>query len=186
MPTEKELASRVGQRLTNLLEDRMRDRTNMERERQSRFVAVAKAKGMSNTHILLRHVLRPSTVTLLTVAGLNIAQLVNGAIVVEFIYDFVVTMCDAASSDELASVNGVDPDQHVDESRFNEIEAAEMSSRIRSAGERARAALDRLDSVALDRILEFNGNPAPLRLLTVAMLHESHHHLRDVARLATE
>ena len=105
---------------------------------------------------------------------------------VEFIYDFVVTMCDAASSDELASVNGVDPDQHVDESRFNEIEAAEMSSRIRSAGERARAALDRLDSVALDRILEFNGNPAPLRLLTVAMLHESHHHLRDVRRLAAD
>jgi peptide/nickel transport system permease protein len=51
-------------------------------------VSVAKAKGMSNTHILFRHVLRPSTVTLLTVAGLNIAQLVNGAIVIEFIYDF--------------------------------------------------------------------------------------------------
>ena len=54
---------------------------------QQDFVAVAKAKGMSNTHVLLRHVLRPSTLTLLTVAGLNIAQLVNGAIVVEFIYD---------------------------------------------------------------------------------------------------
>ena len=43
MPTEAELASRVGQRLTNLLEDRMRSRSNLERERQSRFVAVAKA-----------------------------------------------------------------------------------------------------------------------------------------------
>ncbi|WP_412061882.1 DEAD/DEAH box helicase [Rubrivirga sp. IMCC45206] len=43
MPTEEALASRVGQRLTNLLEDRMRDRSNLERERQSRFVAVAKA-----------------------------------------------------------------------------------------------------------------------------------------------
>ena len=43
MPTEEELASRVGQRLTNLLEDRMRSRSNLERERQSRFVAVAKA-----------------------------------------------------------------------------------------------------------------------------------------------
>ena len=51
---------------------------------QQDYVAVAKAKGMTNTHILFRHVLRPSTVTLLTVAGLNIAQLVNGAIVVEF------------------------------------------------------------------------------------------------------
>ena len=42
MPTEAEMASRVGQRLTNLLEDRMRDRSNMERERQGRFVAVAR------------------------------------------------------------------------------------------------------------------------------------------------
>ncbi len=63
-------------------------RADMIQNLQQDFVAVAKAKGMSNTHILLRHVLRPSTLTLLTVAGLNIAQLVNGAIVVEFIYDF--------------------------------------------------------------------------------------------------
>jgi peptide/nickel transport system permease protein len=63
-------------------------RADMMQNLQQDFVAVAKAKGMSNTHVLLRHVLRPSTVTLLTVAGLNIAQLVNGAIVVEFIYDF--------------------------------------------------------------------------------------------------
>ncbi len=62
-------------------------RADMMQNLQQDFVAVAKAKGMSNTHILLRHVLRPSTLTLLTVAGLNIAQLVNGAIVIEFIYD---------------------------------------------------------------------------------------------------
>ena len=63
-------------------------RADMIQNLQQDFVSVAKAKGMSNTHILFRHVLRPSTVTLLTVAGLNIAQLVNGAIVVEFIYDY--------------------------------------------------------------------------------------------------
>lgn len=63
-------------------------RADMIQNLQQDFVAVAKAKGMSNRHILFRHVLRPSTVTLLTVAGLNIAQLVNGAIVVEFIFDF--------------------------------------------------------------------------------------------------
>ncbi|MEL6891128.1 MAG: ABC transporter permease [Actinomycetota bacterium] len=63
-------------------------RADMIQNLQQDFVSVAKAKGMSNTHILLRHVLRPSTVTLITVLGLNIAQLVNGAIVVEFIYDF--------------------------------------------------------------------------------------------------
>jgi peptide/nickel transport system permease protein len=63
-------------------------RADMIQNLQQDYVAVAKSKGMSNTHILFRHVLRPSTVTLLTVAGLNIAQLVNGAIVIEFIYDF--------------------------------------------------------------------------------------------------
>jgi len=63
-------------------------RADMIQNLQQDFVSVAKAKGMSNTHILLRHVLRPSTVTLITVLGLNIAQLVNGAIVVEFIYDY--------------------------------------------------------------------------------------------------
>lgn len=63
-------------------------RADMIQNLQQDFVSVAKAKGMSNTHILVRHVLRPSTVTLMTVLGLNIAQLVNGAIVVEFIFDF--------------------------------------------------------------------------------------------------
>ncbi len=62
-------------------------RADMIQNLQQDYVSVAKAKGMSNRWILVRHVLRPSTVTLLTVAGLNIAQLVNGAIVVEFIYD---------------------------------------------------------------------------------------------------
>ncbi|MEM1115067.1 MAG: DEAD/DEAH box helicase [Bacteroidota bacterium] len=42
LPTDEEMASRVGQRLTNRLEDRMRGRSNMERERQQRFVAVAR------------------------------------------------------------------------------------------------------------------------------------------------
>ncbi len=63
-------------------------RSDMIQNLQQDFVAVAKAKGMSNRHILFRHVLRPSTLTLLTVAGLNIAQIINGAVVVEFIYDF--------------------------------------------------------------------------------------------------
>jgi peptide/nickel transport system permease protein len=63
-------------------------RADMIQNLQQDFVSVAKAKGMSNRHILFRHVLRPSTVTLMTVMGLNIAQLVNGAIVVEFIFDF--------------------------------------------------------------------------------------------------
>ena len=103
---------------------------------------------------------------------------------VEFIVDFVAHMCEVAKEDELAAVNGVDPDEHVDESNFNSIDAAEMAGRIRNAGNRAQAALDRLEPAALGWMLAFNGNPAPLRLLTLAMVHESHHHLRDVSKLA--
>ncbi len=62
-------------------------RSDMIQNLQQDFVLVAKAKGLPNWWVLLRHAVRPSTLTLLTVAGLNIAQLVNGAIVVEFIFD---------------------------------------------------------------------------------------------------
>ena len=62
-------------------------RADMVENLQQDYVAVAKAKGMSDRHILVRHVLRPSTLTLLTVAGLSIGLLINGAIVVEFIFD---------------------------------------------------------------------------------------------------
>lgn len=103
---------------------------------------------------------------------------------VEFIYDSVGQMCDIAAADELGAIDGVDPDEHVDNACFNDVDATEMSTRIRDAGERARAALDGLDNGALDWMIAFNGNPAPLRLLTVAMVHESHHHLRDITELA--
>ena len=42
LPTPDELGNRVGQRLTRILEEEMRDRSNLERERQKRFVPVAR------------------------------------------------------------------------------------------------------------------------------------------------
>ncbi|MBA3303349.1 MAG: ABC transporter permease [Acidimicrobiia bacterium] len=50
------------------------------------FIAVAKAKGMPPGHILWRHALRPSSLTLLTVVGLNIGTLIGGAVVIEAIF----------------------------------------------------------------------------------------------------
>lgn len=47
---------------------------------------MAKAKGLSNRRILLRHAFRPSTFSLLTVAGLRIAALIGGAFVVEYFF----------------------------------------------------------------------------------------------------
>jgi len=40
-----------------------------------------------------------------------------------------------------------------------------------------------LDDGTLDWTLAFNGSPVPLRLMTVAMVHESHHRLNDVTEL---
>jgi peptide/nickel transport system permease protein len=47
---------------------------------------MARSKGISDRRILWRHALRPSSLTLLTVAGLNVGVLIGGAIVVEVIY----------------------------------------------------------------------------------------------------
>ena len=53
---------------------------------QQDYVLLAKAKGLRNAHILFRHVLKPSSFTLITVVGLTIATLIGGALVVETIF----------------------------------------------------------------------------------------------------
>jgi len=53
---------------------------------QQDYVLLAKAKGLRSAHILFRHVLKPSSFTLITVAGLTIATLIGGALVVETIF----------------------------------------------------------------------------------------------------
>jgi peptide/nickel transport system permease protein len=62
-------------------------RSDMISTLQEDFVTVAKAKGMSTRRILWRHALRPSSLTLLTVAGLNIGALIGGTVVVELVFD---------------------------------------------------------------------------------------------------
>jgi peptide/nickel transport system permease protein len=61
-------------------------RSDMIQTLQENFITMARAKGVSNLRILFRHALRPSSLTLLTVAGLNLGTLIGGAIVVEVIY----------------------------------------------------------------------------------------------------
>ena len=61
-------------------------RSDMIATLQENFITMAKAKGISNRRILFRHALRPSSLTLLTVAGLNIGTLIGGAVVVEVIF----------------------------------------------------------------------------------------------------
>jgi len=62
-------------------------RTDMIATLQEDFIAMARAKGMSNRRILLMHALRPSSFTLLTVAGVNIGALVGGTLILETIFN---------------------------------------------------------------------------------------------------
>ncbi|WP_419918858.1 ABC transporter permease [Candidatus Poriferisocius sp.] len=62
-------------------------RTDVIGTLQEDFVGTARAKGLPVRHVLLHHVLRPSSFTLLTIFGIQAAQAVNGAIVVEFLFD---------------------------------------------------------------------------------------------------
>lgn len=61
-------------------------RSDMVATLQEDFILMAKSKGLSNRRILWRHALRPSSLTLLTVAGLNVGTLISGALIVEVIF----------------------------------------------------------------------------------------------------
>lgn len=62
-------------------------RTDMESTLKEDFITMAKSKGLSDRHILLHHALRPSSLTLITVAGINLGGLVGGAVIVERLFN---------------------------------------------------------------------------------------------------
>lgn len=61
-------------------------RADLIKTLQQDFIALAKAKGLSPAFILVRHALRPSSFTLVTIAGLQVASAIAGALVVETIF----------------------------------------------------------------------------------------------------
>lgn len=61
-------------------------RTDLISTLQEDYIQMAKAKGLSPRRVLLRHAFRPSTFSLVTVAGLNTGRLIGGALVIEVIF----------------------------------------------------------------------------------------------------
>ena len=53
---------------------------------QEDFVVLARATGLPARRVLWRHALKPSSLTLVTAAGLNAGALIGGAVVVETVY----------------------------------------------------------------------------------------------------
>jgi peptide/nickel transport system permease protein len=62
-------------------------RSDMVATLQEDYVSVARAKGLPTWQILVRHALRPSSFSLMTVFGITIGQLIGGTILVEQIFD---------------------------------------------------------------------------------------------------
>lgn len=61
-------------------------RTDMISTLQEDYVMMAKAKGLPTSRILFQHALRPSSFSLMTVIGLQVAALLSGALIIEQIF----------------------------------------------------------------------------------------------------
>jgi len=62
-------------------------RTDLVATLQQDFILMAKSKGIGERRVMWRHALRPSSLTLLTIAGLNVATLIGGAVVIERVFN---------------------------------------------------------------------------------------------------
>ncbi len=61
-------------------------RSDMIATLQEDYITLAKAKGLKRRRILFLHALKPSSLTLITVAGINIGRLIGGAVIVELVF----------------------------------------------------------------------------------------------------
>lgn len=61
-------------------------RAEMTSVLQEDYIQLARAKGMTDTHILIVHALRPSSFSMITILGLQVGRLLGGAIIIEQIF----------------------------------------------------------------------------------------------------
>lgn len=61
-------------------------RSDVANTLRQEFITVARAKGLSDSQVLLRHALRPSTFSLITVMGINVGHLIGGAVIIETLF----------------------------------------------------------------------------------------------------
>ena len=61
-------------------------RTDMVNSLQEDYVTLAKSKGLSDRYILARHAFRPSSFTLVTLAGITVGGLVGNAFIIEGLF----------------------------------------------------------------------------------------------------
>ena len=84
-------------------------RSDMIATLQEDYVMMARAKGLSTRRILLGHALRPSSFSLLTLAGLNVGQLLSGAVIVEYLFSLPgvgLLMVESITAKEMMMLQG--------------------------------------------------------------------------------
>lgn len=84
-------------------------RTDMISTLQQDFVLSARAKGMPTGHVLVSEALRPSTVSIITLAGISLGRLIGGTVVVERLFNLPgmgSMIVDAVQNDNIPVVLG--------------------------------------------------------------------------------
>ncbi|MCP4719620.1 MAG: ABC transporter permease [Desulfobacteraceae bacterium] len=61
-------------------------RSDMISTLQEDYILMAKSKGLPPSHILFRHALKPSSLTLITILGIQVGHLIGGSMIVETIF----------------------------------------------------------------------------------------------------
>lgn len=61
-------------------------RSDMVATLQENYILAAKAKGLNDRFILARHALRPSSLSLMTIVGINFGALLGGTVVIETLF----------------------------------------------------------------------------------------------------
>ncbi|MDJ0769572.1 MAG: ABC transporter permease [Ilumatobacter sp.] len=61
-------------------------RSDMIATLQENYILAARAKGLSDRYILARHALRPSSLSLMTIIGINFGALLGGTVVIETLF----------------------------------------------------------------------------------------------------
>ncbi|HEY5662891.1 MAG TPA: ABC transporter permease [Ilumatobacter sp.] len=61
-------------------------RADMLATLQENYILAAKAKGLTDRYILFRHALRPSSLSLMTIIGINFGALLGGTVIIETLF----------------------------------------------------------------------------------------------------
>jgi peptide/nickel transport system permease protein len=61
-------------------------RSDLETTLREDYIDAARTKGLPGRYVLLRHALRPSSFSLLTVSGVSLGRLLGGTVIVEFLF----------------------------------------------------------------------------------------------------